>query len=338
MPTFLTNPKMSEALAARVRASVRASRRGHGARASAPLRTALLRAFAVAFFASIGLLVWREQEQRAAQLADAKRTLLNARDELRSTLTPNAHTLASRIRVALRRESNVYAGPLQEGHLRQQQDWDALWQRRLIYARLPTDSANQPDKLDSVLGESKPDEFVLCLMQPSDDPTEKGLMKRLNAINGDPSTTKRQLLNVHPAFDALVVLQLLDPEFLAPVHVAKELGPVMELQETWDKARLEERLPAVFAEVLIAVLDEPKVANTPVELDGESVHAARVVIIDLSRDQDQVLFRARYDLDPSWVSERRRHQYSRALDSCRMASEIRLGNAAPGAPDYNHTQ
>lgn len=293
------------------------------------MRTALLRAFAVVFVASIGLLVWREQEQRAAQLADAKRTLLNAQEELRNTLTPNAHRLASRVRTALRRESNEYAGALHDETLRAAKGWEALLQRQLLYARLPTDSVNQADKLDSLLGESKPDEFVLCLMQPAEDQTEKGLMKRLNAINGDTSTTKQQLLNVHAAFDALVALRLLEPAFLAPLHAAKELAPVLQLQETWDKAHIDERLPSVFAEVLIAVLDEPKVTNTPVELDGESVHAARVVIIDLGREQDKVLFRARYDLDPKWVSERRRHRYSRALDSCRMASQIRLGSTAP---------
>ncbi len=206
-------------------------------------------------------------------------------------------------------------------------DWDALLRRPIVYARLPTDTANQPDKLESRLSESKPDAFVLCLKEPAEADTEKALMKRINAINGDAAATKEQLVNVHAAFDAVVSLQLLDSAFDARVAAAEELKPVLDLQEMWDKARIDERLPAVFAEVLIAVLDEPKLADTPVELDGASVHGARVVIVDVSRDLEKVLFRGHYDMNPSWVSERRRHQYSQALDSCRVASQVRMGTA-----------
>jgi hypothetical protein len=323
MPSFLTNSKMPHALATRVQSSVGGLRRGHGARVYAPTRTAIVRISVVALVLLAFGAVWQERRDRAQQLASAKHALLQTRAELRATLTPNAYTLAERARLILRRESNDFAGSLRDEALSTGKDWDALLLRRIIYARLPTDSVNQPDKLESLLSESQPDAFVLCLKEPAVDSTEKALMKRINVVFGDSGATKEQLVNIHSAFDAIVTLQLFEPSFDAQVEQAEELKPVLDLQHMWNKAHVDERLPAVFAEVLIALLDEPKVENTPVELDGASVHNVRVIVADLSRDKEKMLFRARYAMDPSWVSERRRHQYAQALGSCRVASEVR---------------
>lgn len=321
--SLLTNPKMSPELRARVSSSVRGLRRGHGARLYAPTRTALLRLSVVGFVIVVVALVWRERQSRALELAQAKERLLQEREQARATLTPNAYTLAERVQLVLRRESNDYAGAVRDDNLTTPNDWQALFRRRLLYARLPTGSVNSPEKLESHLSESKPDAFVLCLKQPAEGRDENALMKRINAINGDAMATKEQLLDVHPAFDAIVTLQLLERSIDESVERAAELKAVLDMQDMWDKARVDERLPSVSAEVLIALLDEPKVADTPVELDGASVHKARVMIVDLSRDKDKVLFRGRYDMNPSWVSERRRHQYANSLDSCRVATEIR---------------
>ncbi len=110
MASFLTNPKMSAALATRVQSSVRGLRPGQRQSLQAPTRTALLRLSIVALLAVISVLVWLEFRTRAQQLATAKSRLTNERAELRATLTPNAYTLSERVMVALRRESNIYAG------------------------------------------------------------------------------------------------------------------------------------------------------------------------------------------------------------------------------------
>jgi hypothetical protein len=320
MPTFLANSKMPQALRSRVESSVRGLRRGHGARVYTETRTALLRFGVAGLLVLVAVVVWRERVERAKRITDAKANLLQARAELRTTLTPNAYTLADRIRLALRRESNSYTGAFKSDELSRPEDWEALLRRSAIYARLPTDSANQPDRLESLLSESHPDAFVLCLKQPPEDRTEKTLMRRINAARTE---TNEVLVNVRPAFDAVVTTQLLAETYDDQVTQANELESVLELQAMWDRARVEERLPAVFAEVLIALLDEPKLPDTPVELDGATVHKVRVFIADLSRDQEKVLFRGSYDMNPNWVSERRRHQYAQALDSCRIAAEVR---------------
>lgn len=324
MPSFLVNPQMNPALASRVLRSLR------GGRAPSPTpasRTRLLRLGALVAVSAVVVAVVREVQTRNQQLSDAKRTLLTARAELQSTLTPRARALGERVTRLLTHEASAYHGAVRDAELGGLADWDALLSRPIVYARFDIDAVSPPERFDAALSESRKDAFVTCLRRPPTDRTEKQLHKRVLEVSSREA--QEYTSNLHRFHDALVTLRVLDPAVDRQIERADELAPVLSLQHTWEQARVDERLPAVFGEVVIALLDEPKVPDTPVELDGASVHGIRLVVVDIAGERDHVLFRAHFDSNPSWVSERRRHQYARELDGCRMAHEVRTALAQP---------
>lgn len=327
MPSLLVNPKLNPALAARVAASVRGRRTPHKSPQSRKNRTFWIRLSVLAAVAGIAVCVINELNTRAEQLADAKHHLLSARAELQQTLTANAKTIGERLSNVIEREGSVDHGALRHESLGSLAAWDALLARPIVYARVNVETINPPERFDAALAESRKDAFVFCLKQPPAERTEKELMKRVNDAFG--RSGEEYTSNIHRAHDALISLRLLDASIDRQIERAEELPPVVHLQHLFDEARLDERLPAVFGEVLIALLDEPKQANTPVELDGASVHRARLVVVDIGRQNAQVLLRTHFDLNPSWVSERRRHQYSQSLEGCRMAYDVRTALAHP---------
>jgi hypothetical protein len=311
---------MSSQLRGRVSASVRGRRLRQGSSAK-PRRTALLR---VGVVAAIGLLVFaivREQRLGQAQLDTAKQTLLQSRASLRATLTPSAHAIGQRLTRALRLEASGYLGPAHHESLRTLEGWDRSLARPLVYARAEIQLLDPPERLEATLSESRVDAFVSCLKHPPAGRSEKELMKRVSDAYGSGAQEFTQ--NVYRAHDALLSLRLLDPAIDRQIETADELQPIVHFQQTWEDAHVDARLPAVFGEVFLMLLDEPKTPDTPVELDGASVHGVRVVIVDISREHDQVLLRSHHDLNPSWVSERRRHQYALGLDGCRLAYDLR---------------
>ncbi len=320
MPTFLVTSKMSPPLRDRVFASVRGRRVRHVSPAK-PRRTALIRTGIVA---AIGLLVFaivRERQLGQAQLDTAKENLLQSRADLRAMLTPSAHAIGERLTRALRLEASSYHGPAHHESLRTLEGWDKFLTRPLIYARAEIELLDPPERLEATLSESRVDTFASCLKHPPVDRSEKELMKRVNDTYGAGAQEFTQ--NVYRAHDALLSLRLLDPAIDRQIEKADELQPIVHFKQTWEDAHLDARLPAVFGEVFMMLLDEPKTPNTPVELDGASVHGVRVVIVDISREHDQLLLRSHHDLNPSWVSERRRHQYALSLEGCRLAYDLR---------------
>src|SRR5690606_3118691 len=203
-------------------------------------------------------------------------------------------------------------------------DLDAMLKRPIAYTRVDIDAVTHADRFDAALADSHKDAFVACLEKPPADRSEKELMKRVaDAFSRD---IHEYTANIHRVHDALVTLRVLAPDIDRQIAQATVLEPH---EHMWQQARIDERLPAVFAEVLVAVLDEPKAPDTPVDLDGANVHRHRVVVVDISDELDRVLLRAQFDLNPSWVSERRRHQYARALDACRMAYDVRAAFSEP---------
>jgi hypothetical protein len=327
MPSSLVNPKMNVALASRVSRSLRGAQATRAAGPTPPSRTLLIRLGVLAGVTALVFAVVREVQTRQEQLAAAKLALVSARGALQSTLNPRARAIGERVSRLLTREANSYHGAARHEQLGSLAEWDALLNRPIVYARLDVDKVSEPERFDAVLSESRKDAFVACLKQPPADRTEKELMKRVTDAFGQGA--QEYTSNIHRVHDALVTLRVLDPAIDRQIERADELSPVLSLQHTWDQARIDERLPAVFGEVLVAVLDEPKLPDTPVELDGASVHGVRVAVVDISREQDVVLLRTHFDLDPSWVSERRRHQYAQGLEGCRMAYDVRTALAQP---------
>lgn len=327
MGSFLVNRKMNPALAARVTASLHGPRAARQARARNPRRTRWLRFGALLAVSAVVFAVVREVRERQRTLEQAKSALLAERAELQATLTPRARAFGERVSRLLTREANSYHGAVRHERLGSVSDWDTLLERPLVYARFEVDKAAAPERFDAALAESRKDAFVACLKHPPAERTEKELMKRVSDAFGQGA--EEYTSNVHRLHDAFVALRVLDPAIDRQIERAETLEPVHSLRQTWDQANVDARLPAVFGEVVIALLDERKVPDTPVELDGASVHGVRLIVVDITSEQDIVLLRTHFDLDPNWVSERRRHQYAKGLEACRMAYDVRTNLAQP---------
>src|SRR5690606_5386278 len=169
--------------------------------------------------------------------------------------------------------ANAYHGDFRHEQLATLADLDVVLKRPLAYARVEIDAVSHADRFDAALAESHKDAFVACLERPPVDRSEKELMKRVtDAFSRD---LHEYTANVHRVHDALVTLRVLASDIDRQIEQETVLEPH---EHMWEQARVDERLPAVFSEVLVAVLDEPKAPDTPVELDGASVHRARVLV------------------------------------------------------------
>lgn len=324
MPTSLLTPKMSPALRSRVLSSIRRRSGAVSVRKAEPVRRTLpIRSSVVVLVLFVAFAVIREQRTRSAEIQAAKTQLLNTRAEMRSALPPRAANLGERLMKALRQEAGVYLGDIQHASMRSLEDWDRISSRPLLYARFDVHASVPHERLEGALAESRVDSFVLCLKKPPADRTEKELMKRVADAYG--ATESEFTQNIHRAADALLVLRVLDASMDRELERAESLETVVRLQQVWDEAAVASKLAAVSGEVLLLMIDEPKLPGTPVELDGASVHGVRVVILDLSGERDVVLHRSHHDSNPEWVSERRRHQYAKQLEGCRLAHDIRRG-------------
>ena len=149
MPSFLVNPKMNPALAARVARGLGGKRTASTPRPRHRSRTLALRLAALVAVSAVVVAMVREVRTRNQQLADAKHALSKARAELQSTLTPRARALGERVTRLLGREAESYRGPLRDAALGGLADWDALLRRPLLYARFETDTAAQPERFEA---------------------------------------------------------------------------------------------------------------------------------------------------------------------------------------------
>ena len=92
------------------------------------------------------------------------------------------------------------------------------------------------------------------------------------------------------------------------------------LELVWRKAPIGAAKKVVQAELVIAVFDEPATGEVT-ELDGESAHDVRIVLVDLSCGKP--LLRLRRRVDPGWITPNLRSRYARELDGCKFAMAVR---------------
>jgi hypothetical protein len=88
---------------------------------------------------------------------------------------------------------------------------------------------------------------------------------------------------------------------------------------------------AATARMLLVAMDEPKQGNGPTEIDGACVHYVRVALVDL--ETDALLLRARQLVDPGWLSDQSRLQFSSGIISCELGLEVRAAVTGIPAPE-----
>jgi hypothetical protein len=319
LATFLTTPKMSPELAARVEASVRGRTVAQGRRKPGLVIAARLAVVSVAVALVVALSVSWQRRDSAKERARAE--LLAAIEREAATLEPQHHQLVTRVEALLIEAAGAEheAGAIAPAAL------DQLLTRPTIYVRGEHAAFGDPARMREAVRASLKDTFVLCLVEPPAARTETALLAQVRvAYSGG---LEKRTRHVHRLQSAAEVLPLLGSEWVKRVEEASSLIELGELRTTFDRANFERGKAAAAADLLIYVLDEPPAAGARVELDGASKHDARVGIVDIPSGKP--LMRLRAQLDPAWISEDNRLQLAGALDGCRLALDVRARAMPP---------
>lgn len=313
MPTLLVTRKMSPELAARVEASVQGRRRSPRARL-APRASSLLRIATIALI--VTALVEAALAVRSSHRAlEAERAALLARvAHETASLSAEERALPARVKPWLERFDGAYEGDLVTDAARD----PGVFKRRTVYVRGPL------GELARSAGESYPDAFVLCLVEPPGERTEKLL--RLRAREAMTAHGMQPARNVSRYADALAALPLLAPGFAARIAATGDREQLDALARTFARAPIDGAKQAAKATQLLVVVDEPGAATGLSELDGERPHDVRVGLVDLAKKS--VILRLRRHVDPAWVSAATRAELAKGIDSCALALDVRAAVAA----------
>jgi hypothetical protein len=322
--TFLTNPKMSPALRARVEASV--SGRSAAQASASPRARALVRLLAFgAIVLSIGAfaLDWWQGRQ---ELARIKAQLVSDTGDKVEPLAKNGRLLLAATRAVIVGATGSYEGDLVDPAVTRPGGLERLLARPAVYLRGP--SATLSARFEQGVAESNKDAFVTCLLAPPSSAAEDKLLSKVKLSYGGALAVE-ETAHIHALRDVAVAEPFFGGQWLERVRAAGSLGELSTLRQELEEAQLSRALRAVSAEILIYVIDEPKKAGTVAELDGATDHMARVGIVELA--SSRTMLRRRQRVDPSWISEARRVNFAQGFCGCRLAVDVRRSVASAGS-------
>jgi len=326
MPTFLTTPKMSPELAARVQASVNGRRAAPGSTRRAPHLIVLLRLAVLVLTGALvtAVLYVRQRDREARERERASLSEVVARR--RAALDAQDLRTLDLIESSLVRAAGQYEGDLLSETLRPAGALAALLLRSAVYVRGEQAAFRNVAAVADAAKSSSKDAFVLCLLEPPRARTEKALLARARLAYATQAELESASEHVRPLRDAVVGLPFLSATFAERVQRASELTELGRLRAAFEKAPLDAAIQAAKARLLLFVVDEPSAPGGPVELDGEKPHDVRVGVVDLA--SDSTLLRLRKHVDPSWISAARRADSASALDSCALALDVHASVAS----------
>jgi hypothetical protein len=316
MGTFLTNPKMSPELRARIEASVRGQTTKKSPARRRPIQVFFLRlgvamaAICLVSFVAIGVTHSR------AELAEGRKNLVERVAKVDDRLTAADRELPVKVAAALLEASHSYPGDHVDGTAGLQ----AMLKRPSVYVRADFEELTRGRAVSSIAEDSTKDALAFCLLSPPEGRDEEALLPKVYEAYRGAKTMAEVTSSLYRLHDALTGLRSLDQDWRMRAEDASNKSELRTLSATLDPKRLERAIPAAKAELLVYVMDEPKKPSTVTELDGASDHVIRMGIVDLNTDKVLVRYRAR--VDPSWVSEQRRTSYARGLCDCRFAHDL----------------
>lgn len=316
MPTLLTNKKMSPALAARIEKSLRHGRTARlGHHWVALLRVAVL---LVIVGSAYSLLRFRGEQK--TEFSRQKQELLADIAE-HGALTDAERQVVPEVEGWLKRLGGEYAGDSVTGKLvGQSQGLLKLLGAPSVYVRGDVDAFAAAGTLREAAANSQNDAFVLCLLDPPTERTERELLRKVRAAYGAGGTLRETTKQVSRLHAAHVGLQFLNPEWEQRARAAETPAELSVFKQQYGSAPLEATKQVLRSRLLLALLDEPGEAGKPIELDGERPHQVRFALVDLAAGK--ILLQLRRRVDPSWVSAKNRARYSRGLDDCALAMDI----------------
>jgi len=320
MPTFLTTPKMSPDLVARVQASVNGRRAAPGSRRRAPHLIVLVRLAVLVLAGTLLALVSYVRARDRAE-RESERASLSARVAQRlSALDPQDQRTLPRIEAFLVRAAGQYEGDVLTEALRAPGALAALFADRTVYVRGEQTAFRNAAAVSEAAKASSKDAFLLCLLAPPPERSEKALLAKARLAYSTRGELEAATERVRPLRDAVLGMPFLSTAFAERVRAADDLIELHRLRSAFDKAPLDAATQAAKARLLVFVVDEPSPPGGAVELDGEKAHVVRVGIVDLM--SDSTLLRTRKRVDPSWISAARRVDSANALDSCALALDV----------------
>lgn len=316
MPTFLVTSRMPKPLRARIEAALVADLRQ---RTLFPGRRGVRKVVRVLLAVGLSALVWvlvttyrqsrREVEaQRSVTLAEFAR--------LRASVDATRQARLTAILSALPPLAMAEAAP-DVGDARALVE---LVERPLLYVRGDVRPFSNQDGALALARDSSIDALALCLVMPPANLKESTLLR---AIGRAPPPGR-----IHALSEALLGLDFLSSNFADEVRTAEHMQQLQHLEARVRRPSLQGAVLALQAEVLLVVIDEAKQAGVVADFDGEASHHVRLVALEIA--SGQTLWRRRVHVDPSWISDKSRLAYSRALDSCKLAYELERG--APAGP------
>ena len=316
MPNLLANDRMSAALRARIQESLRTDARarvgGQSHGVSRPLR--ILGAFALVLLCGF---LWNSYRQSRVEFRREKAQVLKRLELETQALSQELRRKTAFLDELLEQAQAQYPGDFVDPLVRDVTKLGELLERPLVYVRGAIHEFQTKRERRSTFPEGGPDALIRCLIEPPPSTSESDLLRHLGHVY-QPATFRGRFVNMEPAYRAF---DFIDSDFKTQLESTQAARNLTALSRKLDAAKLREAASAAKAELFVYVLDEPKVKGVPSDLDGEAEHDLRFSIVDLSTQK--TLVRVRRRVDPEWISEKSRIAYSRELNSCRLAWELR---------------
>lgn len=318
MPTLLTTPRMSPELRARIQESLHSdarSRAGGQSRAQGARLLRILIAFGV-LFVCVALFVTFKKSR--AEFARAHAALLTRYERETSVFDDSYKKRLGAIDTRLRDVPEKYPGDFIDTSIQgDASKLVALLSEPFVYVRGPLGGFRRASERRSTSKDGGPGAFIRCLLMPPSEIKESALLRHLGKVY-EPSAFRGRFVNVDDAFKGAAFV---DSDFRDRLRSSTLKRELTGLEATLDTAPLEGAKSFAQVKHFVYVLDEPKTQGVPSDFDGEAEHLMRVEVVDL--EKDKTLYRARRRVDPDWISQKSRLSYSRQLDSCRLAFELR---------------
>lgn len=312
MATFLTTSKMSPELAARVEASVSGRKRSPTPSRLSPRLVAGTRVIIALVILGVVVVVSSSWQRRASEEEQLRLALLTDVERESQSLAPHEHQLVSRAHALLQEA----AKPMGDEVLPSEAALVQVLAAQSVYVRGPVEAFDT--RAAEATRESVKDTFVLCLVEPPAQRTEKALLARVQvAYTGG---LEERTANVHRLHTAALALPLLTRAWMQEVEQASHVE-LAKLRTAFNRAPMDRAKAAAKATHLIYLLDEPAAPDARIELDGASAHAIRVGIVEIATGKP--VLRVRRNVDPAWISNDNRLQLGKSLNACRLAFDLR---------------
>ncbi len=315
MSTFLTNPKMHPALAARIEASV-SGRTARGA-SSALVRSISRMGIAIAIVVVVVLVIVKRRD--TGHILERERGYtLEVIHAAQATFDESDRGALKRTEDIIGKLGNAYEGDVVSSELRAGTVSQSL-ARPSLYIRASIDAVRGAS-IEKAAATSAKDAFVFCLFNPPRARAEATLLPKVRTAYTNALLVDEKTRDVHLMSDAYRGLRVLEPSWDSRARTAHDLRDLSTLRTELDRVPVDKARRALRARLLIAVVDEAGDTTAMAELDGERAHAVRVAVVDVT--SGTTLLRQRRRVDPSGWSSTSRSEYAAGLDGCALAFDV----------------